>query len=230
MIETSQLAKKLDATVLSPQATYGDVDSLCEQAVRHGVWSVCVNPVHVRRAHGNLSGTDLRVCAVVGFPLGSNRTDTKAYEARQALEDGAGELDMVMNVGAFLSGDLAAVEEDIGAVVREACGKIVKVIIEIPLLCDEEISEAARLVSSAGASFVKTQTGWAQMRNTTADDIKRIRTAATPNVKIKASGGTRSWGAVSALLAAGADRFGVRVQDIEAILAAAESESILGKL
>jgi deoxyribose-phosphate aldolase len=214
----------LDVTVLAPQATYQDIGSLCEEALKHDVWAVCVNPIHIERAGYHLRGSNTRVCSVVGFPLGANRTATKVMEARQALEDGASELDMVMNVGAYMAGDWATAENDIKAVVRETQGKIVKVIIEITLLSDEEIAGAARLVSSTGAGFVKTQTGWVQTRNTTADDIRRIREAIAPGVKIKASGGTRSWEAVRSLLNAGADRFGVRVQDVEGILAAAERE------
>ena len=214
-----ELAKMMDATLLNPNATYDQIASLCSDAAANSVWSVCVNPVHVKRACQHLSGTDLKVCAVVGFPLGANRTETKVAEATRALEDGADEVDMVMNVGAFLSGDSKTAEEDIVAIVRAAGGKIVKVIIEITLLDDHTIVQAARLVSNAGAHFVKTQTGWAQTRDTTAQDIRLIKSAIAPQVKIKASGGTRNWKAVSCLLEAGASRFGVRIQDVSQILA-----------
>ena len=214
-----QLAKMIDATLLNSNTTYDQIASLCSDAAANNVWSVCVNPVHVKRACQQLSGTDLKVCAVVGFPLGANRTETKVAEATRAFEDGADEADMVLNIGAFLSGDFKTAEEDIVAVVRAASGKIVKVIIEVTLLDGDTMVQAARLVSNAGAHFVKTQTGWAMTRNTTPDDIRLIKSAIDSQVKIKASGGTRNWEAVSCLLEAGANRFGVRMQDVPQILA-----------
>lgn len=218
-MESLQLAKMIDATLLNTNATYEQIESLCKDAAANDVWSVCVNPVHVKRARQFLSATSLKVCSVLGFPLGANRTATKVFEARQALEDGADEIDMVMNVGAFLSGDVKTVEQDITAVVGAADGKVVKVIIEITFLDRETIAQAAQVVSRAGADFVKTQTGWAQTRNTTPEDIRLIKSAIAPQVKIKASGGTRSWEAISGLLGAGAARFGVRIQDVPHILA-----------
>jgi len=221
-MDRQQLAKMMDATLLNPDATYQQIASLCSVAATNDVWSVCVNPIHVKRACEHLTGTNLRVCAVVGFPLGANQTETKVSEAIQALEDGASEVDMVMNVGALLSGDTKTVEEDISAVVRAAGGKTVKVIIEITLHSPDTMVQAARLVSDAGAHFVKTQTGWAQTRDTSPEDIRLIKDVIAPHVKIKASGGTRSWEAISRLLQAGADRFGVRGQDVAQILADCE--------
>jgi deoxyribose-phosphate aldolase len=159
-MNTKQLAAMIDHTLLKPEATEEQIRVLCEEAKEHGFASVCVNPYWVKQAAEWLKGSNVKVCTVVGFPLGATTKEAKAFEAKNAIENGAEEIDMVLNIGALKSGDFQTVEEDIRAVVETAGGAVVKVILETGLLSDEEIVKACELSKVAGAHFVKTSTGF----------------------------------------------------------------------
>jgi len=208
-----ELAAVLDHTCLAPGATSVDIDRLCDEAREHGFASVCVNGVHVRRCVPRLEGAAPRICAVVGFPLGASETRVKSHEARLALESGASELDMVMQVGALRSGEDALVQRDIEAVVsvaRESNAPvhvIVKVILETGLLGHDEIVRACRVAESAGADFVKTSTGFGP-RGASREDVELLRSCVGSRLGIKAAGGIRSTEFALELLEAGATRLG----------------------
>ncbi|MDI6889139.1 MAG: deoxyribose-phosphate aldolase [Methanocellales archaeon] len=204
MITREQLAKTIDHTLLRSDATADDIRRLCIEAKEYHFASVCVNPIHVSLATGLLKKTDIKVCTVIGFPLGATTSDVKAFEAKNAIENGAREVDMVMNIGAFKSGDYDVVKKDIKAVVDAADGRIVKVIIETGLLTDEEKIKACQLVKEAGADFVKTSTGF--YGKATVRDVALMRKAFGKGVK--ASGGIRTWKDAIALIKAGATRIG----------------------
>lgn len=208
MMGPAELAKMIDHTLLKPDATEDDISRLCQEAIEYGFVSVCVNPVWVPFAAELLAGTGVKVCTVVGFPLGANLKDTKAFEARAAVEDGATEVDMVINVGALKSGDHDAVFEDIQSVV-EAVGSevVVKVILETALLTDEEKVTACRLAKDAGAHFVKTSTGFGP-GGATEDDVALMRRTVGDEMGVKASGGIRDAETAMRMIAAGASRLG----------------------
>jgi deoxyribose-phosphate aldolase len=199
----------IDHTLLKPEATYAQIAQLCDEARQYGFASVCVNATHVKRCAERLVGSPVKVCAVVGFPLGATLPEVKAYEAQQAIEDGATEIDMVINVGALKSKDDDLVARDIGAVVRtaHASGALVKVIIEAALLTDEEKTTACQLAIEAGADFVKTSTGFGP-GGATARDVELMRRAVGPRVGIKAAGGIRTREDAEKMVAAGATRIG----------------------
>ncbi|MCA9322052.1 MAG: deoxyribose-phosphate aldolase [Planctomycetes bacterium] len=202
------LAGLIDHTLLKPDGTRAEIDQLCREAAQHRFMSVCVNPTWVRHAAQRLTGSGVAVCTVIGFPLGANRSDLKAEEAKRAQDDGATELDMVINVGALKSGDLDLVRDDIRAVVAtRRSGSLVKVIIETCLLTDEEKRTACRLARQAGADFVKTSTGFAG-GGATAADIALMREVVGSALGVKASGGVRTRSDVEAMVAAGATRIG----------------------
>jgi deoxyribose-phosphate aldolase len=202
-------APLIDHTVLKPEATRADVDRLCEEARQYGFASVCVNGSRVRQAASALANSQVKVCAVIGFPLGAMSTPSKVAEAEFALADGASELDMVINIGLLKEGSLDAVRDDIAAVVERAHRRaaIVKVIIETALLTDDEKRTACRLAVKAGADFVKTSTGFAAS-GATPGDIALMRETVGPNVGVKASGGIRTLADFRAVVAAGATRVG----------------------
>lgn len=199
------LAGRIDHTLLRADATTGEVDRLCDEVARYGFASVCVNGAWVRHAAERLAGRGL-VCAVVGFPLGANLPETKAAETRQAVADGAREIDMVINVGALRSRDHALVARDLAGVV-DAAGVPVKVILETGLLSREEKVEACVLAQAAGAAFVKTSTGFGPS-GATVDDVRLMRETVGPGVQVKASGGVRDADIAQAMIEAGADRIG----------------------
>jgi deoxyribose-phosphate aldolase len=203
------VAAMIDHTLLKPEATARDIEQLCGEAVRFGFATVCVNPVWVRTAARHLSGSPVRVCSVVGFPLGATTADVKAYETRRAIFDGAREIDMVINVGALKSGDLETVEEDIHAVTGPCrdCGVLSKVIIEAALLTDEEKVTASTLAKAAGADYVKTSTGFGP-GGATAADVALMRRVVGAEMGVKAAGGVRDLQALEAMVAAGASRVG----------------------
>jgi deoxyribose-phosphate aldolase len=204
-----EVAAMIDHTLLKPDATRREVETLCREALEYGFASVCVNPTWVARCAGLLRGSAVAVCSVVGFPLGSTTPDTKQYEARRAIFDGAREIDMVINVGALKSGDLALVERDIRAVTtacREA-GAVSKVIIETALLTEEEKITACTLAKAASADYVKTSTGFGP-GGATAADVALMRRVVGDDMGIKASGGVRTLEGVKAMVAAGATRIG----------------------
>jgi deoxyribose-phosphate aldolase len=203
------LARYIDHTMLSPDATAEDIDRLCGEAERHQFASVCINPTWVRRAADNLRGTGVPVCTVIGFPLGATTTEVKAMEARKALRDGAREIDMVLNVGALKSGDHDLVYNDIAKVVDAAheVGAACKVIIETALLTDEEKVIAAAMAKRAKADFVKTSTGFGP-GGATVYDVALIRETVGPDMGVKASGGVRTAHDAEDMIAAGATRIG----------------------
>jgi deoxyribose-phosphate aldolase len=207
----ASLAALIDHTLLKPEATAAQVTALCAEARANRFAAVCVNPTHIELAARLLQGSGVAACAVVGFPLGANRPEVKAYEAAHALGLGAAEIDMVINIGALKGGDVDLVTRDIQAVVQ-ACKAhrppaLVKVIIETCLLTDPEKVKACQLAQAAGADFVKTSTGFST-GGATAADVALMRRTVGPAMGIKASGGIRSRGDVEALVAAGATRIG----------------------
>jgi len=199
------MAGRIDHTLLKADATADEIDRLCDDALRYGFASVCVNGAWVRRAAARLAGRGL-VCAVVGFPLGANLPETKAAETRQAVADGAREIDVVLNVGALRSRDHALVARDLAGVV-DAAGVPVKVILETGLLTREEKVEACVLAQAAGAAFVKTSTGFGPS-GATVEDVRLMRDTVGPGVQVKASGGVRDADVAQAMIEAGADRIG----------------------
>jgi len=178
-----EIAAAIDHTLLKPDATRAQIETLCREAREHGFASVCVNPTWVALSARALAGARSRVCTVVGFPLGATTPEVKAFEAQRAIADGAAEVDMVLNVGALKSGDDAAVQRDIAAVVAAShpWGAIVKVILETGLLTDEEKRRACALAQAAGADFVKTSTGFGPGGATTAD-VELMRRAVGPTL------------------------------------------------
>jgi len=203
------VASMIDHTLLKPDATRRDIEALCHEAAEYGFASVCVNPTWVSDCTRLLRQTSVKVCSVVGFPLGAATADTKHYETRRALFDGAREIDMVINVGALKSGDLRLVERDIEAVTgpcREA-GALSKVIIEAALLTDEEKVAACTVAKAAGADFVKTSTGFGP-GGATAGDVALMRRVVGTEMGVKAAGGVRDLEGLKAMVAAGATRIG----------------------
>ncbi|GAP21253.1 deoxyribose-phosphate aldolase [Leptolinea tardivitalis] len=209
-ITLKQLAKTIDHSLLTPDLNEEDVKAGCELAARYQVASVCVKPWDVRLAAGVLAGTDVKVGTVIGFPHGSSTMETKVFEARKAIEDGAVELDMVINIGAMRSGQYDYVRKEIHEVVEAARGKaLVKVILENAYLTKEEIARGSQLVEEAGADFVKTSTGFAPT-GATIDDLKLMRESVSEKVKIKAAHGIRTLDSLLEVIDAGATRVGAR--------------------
>jgi deoxyribose-phosphate aldolase len=202
------LAKYIDHTMLKAEAPDAAFDQLCEEAIQWKFCSVCVNSGRVRYVTQKLQGTGIKVCAVIGFPLGQMDSRAKAFEARRCIADGANELDMVINVGALKSGNLKLVEEDIRAVRRAIrSNTVLKVIIETSLLNDDEKVIACQLSKKAGADFVKTCSGFSG-GGATPEDIALMRRTVGPDFGVKASGGMRNYPRAVAILAAGANRIG----------------------
>jgi deoxyribose-phosphate aldolase len=207
-ITYEQLAKTIDHSLLKPEMTEAEVIAGCELARAYHVASVCVKPCHVALAAGLLKGSDVAVGTVIGFPHGSSTTAIKAAEARQAIADGAVELDMVINIGELRSGHADYAKEDIRAVVEAAKGQaLVKVILENAYLTDEEKALACRLVEAAGADFVKTSTGFAPS-GATIEDLRLMRASVGPRVQVKAAGGVRTLDAILAVIDTGTTRVG----------------------
>ncbi len=207
-IPPAELAKYIDHTMLMPDAPDAAFDKLCEEAIHWKFYSVCVNSSRVLYVARKLQGTDVKVAAVIGFPLGQMDSRSKAFEARRCISDGAHELDMVINVGALKSGNLKLVEDDMRAVRRATrSNTVLKVIIETSLLTDEEKVIACELSKKAGANFVKTCTGFAG-GGATPHDIALMRRTVGPELGVKASGGMRNYPRAVQILAAGANRIG----------------------
>lgn len=204
----ADLARYIDHTLLKPEATKEQIDKLCEEALEYNFYSVCINSSWVAYCVRKLRGTKVKVDAVVGFPLGAMDSRGKAFEARRAIEEGAHEIDMVINVGALKSGDLKTVEQDIRAVQR-ACRSttVLKVILETGLLTDEEKVMACQTAKKAGADFVKTSTGFSS-GGAKAADIALMRRTVGPQMGIKASGGIRSFEDARLMIESGATRIG----------------------
>ena len=201
------LASYIDHTLLKADATEAQICTLCAQAREFHFASVCVNPRWVALCAQELAGSGVKVCTVIGFPLGASVSAVKAAETRQAVADGADELDMVISVGDLKAGNNETVQADIRAVVRAAAGKTVKVIIEACLLTDEEKTRACKLAMAAGADFVKTSTGFSAGGATVAD-VKLMRAVVGPNFGVKAAGGIRTREQALAMIEAGATRIG----------------------
>lgn len=203
----AELASKFDHTVLKATATESDVIKLCKEAKDYGFASVCVNPYFVPLVKQELSDSEVLVCTVVGFPLGANPTEVKEAEAEWAVNEGAQEVDMVINIGALKAGDHETVQKDISAVVEASKPAIVKVIIETCYLSDDEKKAACKASKDAGAHFVKTSTGFGT-GGATVEDIKLMRAAVGSDLQVKASGGIRTLADAKAMVEAGADRLG----------------------
>ena len=200
-------ANIIDHTMLKADATQSTIRRYCDEAKAQGFASVCVNSCHVPLVAEALQGSGIKTCCVVGFPLGAMSTAAKAFEARQAVADGAEEVDMVVNIGAVKDGRMDFVTEDIRAVVEAAKSAIVKVIIETCLLNDEEKTAVCQAAVQAGAAFVKTSTGFST-GGATVHDVALMKQAVAGKAKVKASGGIRTPEFTAELVAAGADRIG----------------------
>jgi deoxyribose-phosphate aldolase len=206
------VARLIDHTLLKPEATRAQVEKLCAEAREHGFATVCVNPAWVPLCARLLHGSATGVCTVVGFPLGATLPDVKAFEAGRTVQEGAVEVDMVVNLGALKSGDFRAVERDISGVVEAARrgGALTKVIIEAALLSDDEKVRACVLSKAAGADFVKTSTGFGP-GGATAADVALMRRVVGPEMGVKAAGGVKDLQSAQAMIEAGADRIGASV-------------------
>jgi len=212
-----EVAKLIDHTLLKAAATPEQIAKLCEEAAAYHFASVCVNPCYVAQCAKLLAGTGVAVCAVIGFPLGANTSQTKAFETREALANGATEVDMVINVGALKAGDRDAVCDDIKAVVKAANGVRVKVILETCYLTDEEKILACQAATQAGANFVKTSTGFGPA-GATVNDVALMKRSIGPGMEVKAAGGIRTLQDTIAMVEAGATRIGASagIQIVEA--------------
>ncbi len=219
-MKKNALAKYIDHTLLKPDATEAQIEKLCAEAREYGFASVCVNSCYASLAARLLAGSDVAVCCVVGFPLGAATTAAKAFEAADAAQNGATEIDMVINVGAAKDGRWDDVEADIAGVAAAIEGKaLLKVIIETCLLTDAEKIEACRAAVRAGADFVKTSTGFSKA-GATAADVALMRKTVGPEIGVKAAGGIRTYADAMAMIEAGASRIGASAGI--AILAEAE--------
>lgn len=218
-MDKKTIASMIDHTLLKPETTPAQIEKLCAEAAEYHFASVCVNPVYIPLAARLLKGTGVKVCCVVGFPLGAIAPEQKAAEAASCAAMGAEELDMVIHVGAAKAGDWALVQRDIEGVVKAAAGHTVKVIIETCLLTDEEKVKACEAAKAAGAHFVKTSTGFSTGGATT-HDIALMRKTVGPEMGVKASGGIRDYATAMAMIEAGANRIGASAGI--AIVAAAE--------
>lgn len=204
----NKIANMIDHTVLKAVTTKEDVKKICSEAKEYGFFSVCINPTQIEFAKNELKGSNVAVCTVIGFPLGANTSEVKAFETKDAIAKGADEVDMVINIGALKDKNYELVEKDIKAVVDAANKEaLVKVIIETCYLTDEEKKKACELAVKAGTDFVKTSTGFGTGGSTPAD-IKLMREAVGQNIGVKASGGVRNEKDAIAIVEAGASRIG----------------------
>ncbi|PNZ99843.1 deoxyribose-phosphate aldolase [Staphylococcus massiliensis CCUG 55927] len=200
-------AKYIDHTLLKPESTRAQIDQIIEEAKQYGFKSVCLNPTHVKYASEQLQDSNVLVCTVIGFPLGATTSKVKAFETENAIQNGADEIDMVINIGALKDGRYDEVLEDIKAVVEAANGKTTKVIIETVLLSDDEKVKACELSKEAGATFVKTSTGFAG-GGATKEDVKLMHDTVGDTLKVKASGGVRNLEDFKTMIDHGASRIG----------------------
>lgn len=199
--------KYIDHTLLKANSTKAQILHLCEEAKEYDFASVCVNPTWVKTCAQALEGSDVMVCTVIGFPLGATTSAVKAFETKEAIANGASEVDMVINIGALKDQNYELVQSDVEAVVNAAEGKCVKVILETCLLTEEEIVKACELCVAAKATFVKTSTGFST-RGATVEDVKLMKNTVKDNCKVKAAGGVRCFADMEAMIDAGADRIG----------------------
>jgi deoxyribose-phosphate aldolase len=204
---SENMAGYIDHTLLKPEATEAQIEELCREAIKYSFYSVCINPSYVKIAAKSLQGSAVRICCVIGFPLGATTTAVKAFEAAEAVENGAAEIDMVIHIGALKDQREEYVMSDIAAVVKAAAGCPVKVIIETGLLTEDEKVLACKLAKKAGASYVKTSTGFGPGGATVAD-VLLMRETVGPDLGVKASGGVRDLDAALQMIEAGATRIG----------------------
>ena len=216
-MKKNEVAKLIDHTLLKAVATPEQIAKLCFEAKENHFASVCVNPVNVPQCAKLLTGTDVAVCTVIGFPLGANTPATKAFETKDSIANGATEVDMVINLGALKSGDADLLYQDIKAVVDAANGVLVKVIIETCYLTDEEKVLACKAAAKAGAQYVKTSTGFGT-DGATAHDVALMKASIKPGMKVKAAGGIRTYADTLSMVEAGASRIGASsgIQIVEA--------------
>lgn len=203
-----ELAKFMDHTLLKADAKKEEIEKLCREAKEYGFFSVCVNPCNVALAKSLLENSDVKVCTVVGFPLGQMTSEAKSFETHEAILNGADEIDMVINVGRLKDKDYDYVKEDMAAVVNASRDKLTKVIIECSLLTDDEKVKVCQIAKAAGADYVKTSTGFSTS-GAKSEDIKLMRDAVGPNMGVKASGGIRKLSDALAMIENGATRLGV---------------------
>ena len=206
-MRVEEVLRRIDHTQLKPMASKSDIVKLCDEAKRYGFYAVCINPYYVPLASKLLSGTDIKISSVVGFPLGATFTEIKAAEAERSIRLGASEIDMVMNISAFKSGDLEYVKRDIREVKERIGDAILKVIIECCYLTDDEKILAAKICEEEGADYVKTSTGFGP-GGAKLEDVRLLRRTLSPKVKIKAAGGIRTFEQAVKFIEAGADRIG----------------------
>ena len=217
------LSKTIDHTLLKADATVAQIETLCAEAREYSFCSVCVNSSYVPLASAQLKGSDVKVCSVVGFPLGAMQTKAKAYEATVAIEEGADEIDMVIHVGWLKSGEIAKVEQDIQALREATKGKILKVIFETALISKEEIVTLCEICTRVGVDFVKTSTGFST-GGATLEDVALMKASIGEGVQVKASGGIRDYETAAAMIEAGATRLGVSAGIVIVTGAAASGE------
>ena len=207
-MDKKRLAKMIDHTILKPDATKEEVIKICEEAKKYNFASVCINPSRIKLAKDILDGSEVKICTVIGFPLGATSTESKRFETEQAIKDGATEVDMVINIGSLKDKDYDYVYNDIKAVVEVAKNKaLTKVIIETCLLNDDEKVMACNLAKKAGADFVKTSTGFST-KGATVEDIKLMRETVGKSIGVKASGGVRTYDQAMEMINNGANRIG----------------------
>jgi len=202
-----EIASYIDHTLLKAVATKKDVEKICKEAIENYFASVCVNPFHVELCKKILASSNVKVCTVIGFPLGANTTETKVFETTNAISNGAEEIDMVINIGALKAREIDVVENEIHSVVKAAAGATVKVIIETCYLTDDEKILACQLAAKAGANFVKTSTGFGS-GGATIEDIVLMKETIPSNMRVKASGGIRTYNDTISMIDAGASRIG----------------------
>ena len=207
IISRDEVANLIDHTNLKPTSTPRDIENLIEEAIRHRFKTICINPCYVRLAAQKLEGSRIEVCTVIGFPLGQNTTEIKIRETERAIEDGASEFDMVLNVGKLKTGDYEYVKNEIAAIKKIVGDKILKVIIETAYLEDKEKVKATELIIEAGADFVKTSTGFGP-GGATVYDVLILSTVAQGKIGVKAAGGIRSYEDALKMITAGANRIG----------------------
>ncbi|WP_213819007.1 deoxyribose-phosphate aldolase [Garciella nitratireducens] len=202
------IARYIDHTLLKPEASKQQIEKLCQEAKEYGFYSVCVNPIWVKEAANQLKNSNVKVCTVIGFPLGATTSEVKAFETQNAIDNGASEVDMVIAIGKLKAGEYTAVQQDISAVVNAAKGKaLVKVIIETCLLTDQEKVKACQLAVEAGADYVKTSTGFST-GGAKIEDIRLMRKTVGNDIGVKASGGIRDRETALKMIEAGASRIG----------------------
>lgn len=201
------LARLIDHTLLKSETKIEDIKKLCEEALKYQFYSVCINPCYVKTAKEFLKNSDIKICTVISFPLGASTIKTKIYEATEAIENGADEIDMVMNIGMFKSNRYEYIYEEISLIKKAIEYRILKVIIETSILSEEEKIKASEIIKKSGANFVKTSTGFSQ-GGATKEDVLLIRKSVGDNFGIKASGGIKTYQQAVELIKAGATRIG----------------------